>query len=75
MEKVFKYFERVFIAFSILINVILGGYSNQTFSARNYSWKREGKLNLVWLIDTIFWKDKNHCLACWIYWYTRKDNK
>ena len=73
MQKVFKYLERVGIALSVLLNVILGGYSNQTFSARNHGWKREGKPNLVWLIDTIFWFDPDHCLDAWAYWYTRKE--
>lgn len=73
MKKVLKYLERVGIALSVLLNVLLGGYSNQTFSARNYGWKRDGKLNLVWLIDTIFWFDKNHCLDSWSYWIVRKE--
>ena len=49
-----KYFLRVGIAISVLLNVILGGYSNQTFSARNYDWKKRGRPNLVFLIDGIF---------------------
>ena len=73
MQKVYKYIERVGIALSVLLNVLLGGYSNQTFSARNYGWKREGKLNLVWLIDTIFWFDPHHCLDAWTYWIVRKE--
>lgn len=73
MQKVYKYIERVGIALSVLLNVLLGGYSNQTFSARNYGWKREGKPNLVWLIDTIFWFDPNHCLDAWTYWIIRKE--
>jgi len=73
MQKVYKYIERVGIALSVLFNVLLGGYSNQTFSARNYGWKREGKPNLVWLIDTIFWFDPNHCLDAWTYWIVRKE--
>lgn len=70
------YLKRVGIALSILLNVILGGYSNQTFSARNYAWKKTGKLNLVWLIDFIaekLFNDKDHCLQSWAYWYTRKN--
>jgi hypothetical protein len=51
--KVVKYLSRIGIALSVLFNVILGGYSNQTFSARNWSWKRKGKWNLVWLIDGV----------------------
>lgn len=73
MGSMKKYFQRIFIALSVLLNVILGGYSNQSFSARNYAWKRAGKLNLVWLIDTIFWRDPDHCLHAWSYWILRKD--
>lgn len=68
----FKYIKRVGIALSILLNVVLGGYSNQTFSARNYAWKKESKPNLVWLIDSIFWFEPDHCMNSWVYWYTRK---
>lgn len=67
-----KYIARVGTAFSVLVNVILGGPSNQTFSARNYNWKRNGKPNIVWLIDGIFF-DKHHCLHSWSYWILRKD--
>jgi hypothetical protein len=74
MEDIFKYFQRIGIAISVLFNVILGGYSNQTFSARNYGWKREGKPNLVWLIDVIFWFDPDHCLQSWTYWVVRKEH-
>lgn len=73
MKKILKYLERIGIALSVLLNTLLGGYSNQTFSARNYGWKKEGKPNLVWLIDTIFWFDPNHCLDAWTYWFIRKD--
>ncbi len=72
LAKIGKYFQRLGIAISVLFNVILGGYSNQSFSARNYAWKREGKPNLVWLIDIIFWFDQDHCMNSWLYWYTRK---
>lgn len=66
-----KYVERIGISLSVLFNVILGGHSNQTFSARNYAWKREGKLNLVRIIDTIYFREQNHCLTAWSYWYIR----
>lgn len=72
-RKVLKYFERVGIALSILLNVLLFGPSNQTFSARNHGWKRSGKLNLVWLIDFLVFWDKYHCLHSWLYWYTGKN--
>lgn len=75
MSGVLRYLERVCIAISVLFNVLLGGYSNQSFSARNYQWKKDKKLHLVPLIDFIFWvlfRETNHCLVCWSYWYTRK---
>jgi hypothetical protein len=75
MQKMIKYLQRVGIAVSVLFNVITGGHSNQSFSARNYAWKRDGKPNLVWLIDTIFWFDPDHCAQAWSYWVIRKDIK
>jgi hypothetical protein len=64
-----KYLHRVFIALSVLLNVILGGRSNQTFSARNYQWKKDSKLNLVWLIDYLL--GEHHCVEAWTYWIIR----
>ena len=66
--SVLQYLNRLFIASSILLNVILGGESNQTFSARNYRWAKEGKPNLVWLINLIFWFDPDHCRKAWLFW-------
>lgn len=63
-----KYLNRIVIAFSILINCLLGGRNNQTFSARNWQRKRDGKLNLVWLIDMIFFTQQDHCQDSWIKW-------
>lgn len=72
-DSTFKYFERVGIALSILLNVILGGPSNQTFSARNYRWQMQGKWNLVWLIDGLMFWDPDHCFHSWIYYKTTRD--
>lgn len=47
------YALRIFITTSMLVNVILGGRTGQTFSARNWEWKRQGKPNLVFFIDGI----------------------
>lgn len=63
-----KYLSRVLLAFSILINTILGGDTNQSFSARNWSWKKAQRFNMVWLIDKIFWWEQNHCQEAWIKW-------
>lgn len=71
--RTLKYLERVGIALSVLLNVILGGPSNQTFSARNYGWRKRGKPNLIWLIDFLIFWDKDHCLHSWLYWYTGKN--
>ncbi len=68
--KMVRYFSRILSVLSVLINVILGGSQNQTFSARNWQWKKDKKLNIVWLIDVIF--GKGHCSECWVYWKTRK---
>ena len=66
----FSYLYRVGLATSVLLNVILLGQSNQTFSARNYGWKREGKPNVVLLIDRLSRDD--HCKMSWVYWITAK---
>lgn len=69
MPKVIKYLERLGIATSVLLNVILGGPSNQTFSARNWEWKASSYPNLVWLIDLLAsWYEDNHCERSWTYW-------
>lgn len=73
IKKTLKYLERVAIATSILLNVILGGVSNQTFSARNYRWQQEGKWNIAWLIDIIVFWDKYHCFHSWVYYKTTRD--
>jgi len=73
LNYILIYIERVLIAVSILFNVLLGGPSNQTFSARNYRRKLDGKLNLVWLIDGIFFWDPDHCFHAWIYFKTTKN--
>lgn len=71
----YYYFKSIGISLSSLINVILGGDPYQTFSARNYEWKRTGKYNLVWFIDRLLWLDKNHCLHCWANWMVNKEKK
>ena len=62
-----KYFGRVCIAFSILVNALLGGKNNQTFSARQYSRQKQGLWNVVFLIDFLFFK-RGHCHDSWVKW-------
>jgi len=47
------YLKRIGIALSVLLNVTLGGKSNQTFSARNWERKRQGKIHFVFAIDGV----------------------
>ena len=65
------YLYRILIAISVLINVILGGSSNQTFSARNWQWKIEQRINFVWIINIIC-NDSEHCEECWSFWISTK---
>lgn len=88
LESIGLYLSRIGIALSVLLNVILGGYSNQTFSARNYAWQKRGCYNLVWVIDSIYYywlwvlniacsspklDPLDHCMRAWVYWRVRKD--
>ena len=66
-----RYLHRVMTALSVLLNVLLGGDNNQTFSARNWQWKKQGRPNIVWLIDAVL--GEAHCTECWVYWKLRKD--
>ena len=75
-KNLISYLKRIGIALSVLINVLLLGPSNQTFSARNYAWKREGKFNFVPIIDFIalhIFREHSHCQISWVYWRVRKD--
>jgi hypothetical protein len=73
MKNVFiDYIKRCGTAFSVFFNVIFFGESNQTFSARNWHWKRNSKPNIVWLINVAF-NDSHHCMESWVYWKVRKD--
>ena len=64
------YLVRILIAMSVLLNVILGGRLNQTFSARNWEWKRNEKINVVRLLDTLL--GDGHCSRAWAYWKVRR---
>ena len=64
------YLVRILIALSVLLNVIFGGRLNQTFSARNWEWKRNGKTNVVRLLDALL--GDGHCSRAWAYWKVRR---
>jgi hypothetical protein len=63
-----EYLSSVAISFSILLNTILTGKNNQTLSAAQWERKRLGKTNVVWLIDTLFFFEEEHCREAWIKW-------
>lgn len=75
-KTLINYLKRIGIALSVLFNVLTFGPSNQTFSARNYGWKREGKFNFVPIIDFVaryVFREQHHCQLSWVYWRVRKD--
>ena len=61
MGILYEYIIRIVIALSVLLNVILGGDTHQSFSARNFEWKKKRYVNFVWLIDFLAWFDPQHC--------------
>lgn len=72
-KKTLKYLNRVLISLDTLINVVLGGELNQTYSARSWLLKKQARLNLVWLIDFIFFWDPSHCMSSYVVWFTGKN--
>ena len=61
-----RYLFRVLKAVSILLNVIIGGPSGQTFSARNWAWRKQQRPTVVFLIDLVLGRD--HCARSWVEW-------
>lgn len=57
---------RAILPFSKILNFLLGGSIHQSFSARNYEWKENGKPNLAWLLDKLL--GEKHCLISYILW-------
>ena len=68
------YILQILIALDQLLNTVLGGWADETFSARSH---RE-KLWCEWYIDLLFcWqtdgKYRNHCEQCYQHEMERKD--
>lgn len=61
-----QYITRVARAVSVLINVVLGGADEQTFSARQHELRRRRRKNCTHLIDRLF--GKGHCQESWVNW-------
>lgn len=50
------------IALDQVVNTLCGGYADETLSCRAYRHYLKGeRVWLVWLIDTLFFWDKDHC--------------
>lgn len=73
ISAIVSYIVRVITAFSIFLNVLVLGKSNQTFSARNHIWSMKGYPNIAWLIDSVFYFDLNHSKRAYIYWVEIKN--
>ena len=63
--KVAAYAKSVGIAADQLINAVLGGRPSETLSVRAYRLGvldgRRGWRRVVWVINKLFWWQKNHC--------------
>ena len=61
-----RYFRHLATALDQLLNALLGGYCDESLSARAYRWRRDGKRQ--WAAQTInalfFWQ-KDHCFSAY----------
>ena len=65
LKAVAAYAKSVGIAADQLINAVLGGRPSETLSVRAYRLGvldgRRGWRRVVWLINKLFWWQRNHC--------------
>lgn len=65
LKAVAAYAKSVGIAADQLINAVLGGRPSETLSVRAYRLGvldgRRGWRRVVWVINKLFWWQKNHC--------------
>ena len=60
------YFHKVGLGIDQLINALLGGYPDESLSARAYRWDRDGKRS--WpkkIINLIFFWMNDHCRSAY----------
>lgn len=63
-QRVREYFKGIFVCLDQLLNAILGGYPDETFSSRVYRKSVAGQKiwkMLHWLVDKMFFWEDNHC--------------
>ena len=61
--KLKMHFKQSLIAVDQLLNALLGGWADETLSARSWRMRNKGKRWHVarLVIDALFWFDKDHC--------------
>jgi hypothetical protein len=62
-------FKQILIAFDQLLNTFLGGYADETLSARAWRTEQSGKIfGKIFrpLIDVIFFFDPQHCFNSYL---------
>lgn len=59
--------KQVLIAADQLLNSLVGGWADETFSARCWRLRERGRgwSALRWLVDGIFFWDPEHCAESW----------
>lgn len=70
MNEVSEAYLNLLVCVSRLLNAILGGKHDEMLSSRVY---REQNRAGIFILDTIFFWDKNHCRAC--YEWETEENK
>ena len=61
-----KYQHKIFLALDQLLNAILGGYPDESLSARAYRWDVDGKRS--WpkrVINAMFFWQRDHCYSAY----------
>ena len=61
-----KYPHKIGLALDQLLNAVLGGYPDESLSARAYRWDRDGKRR--WpkrIINLIFFWMRDHCYSAY----------
>ena len=55
------YWKAVLVALDQLVNAILGGWPDETFSSRCWRWSLAGRDWPSRIVDGLLWLDSNHC--------------
>lgn len=61
-----KYQHKVGLALDQLLNAMLGGYPDESLSARAFRWHRDGKRSYPYrIINAMFFWMKDHCRSAY----------